>query len=124
MSFLKKLLKSYLFFFIILTFTLLIYTFLIYNEFISTEETSIRITTYIIGCFLFLILGFITSRQFNSKGWLRAGISALLIILISISIKLLSDNQIDILYFVKITTYLLTSMVGGIFGVNIFNKKK
>lgn len=124
MATIKKLLKIYFLFFIILSITTLIYTLLIYNELIRTDEEFIRTCSFIIGNILFLILGVTTTIYFDNKGWLRAGISSIILIILMIMIKLISCDNIDILYIVKICSYLLVSMLGGIFGINLFHRKK
>lgn len=124
MKLFKQLLKTYLYFLIIVTITILIYTLLIYNEFISTNVSTIRTTTYILGCILFCFLGFISCKGFKSKGWLKAGLTSSIILIIMIIIRLISNLEINILYFVKVVSYLICSMLGGIFGINIFNRKK
>ncbi len=124
MNFLKNKLKELLYISIIFLITILIYTILIYFQILKVDTSSLRTITYITGLVLFLIYGLISGLIEKKNGWLSGSTSALIVILLFFIFNLFSDNKMDLSYFVKLLSYLLCSMVGGIIGINIKGNKK
>lgn len=114
----------YLIFSIILTIVSFIYAILIHNDKISLTNNSFKNISFIIGIILFLILGFISGIVAKKNGLVEGLLSSLIIISISILLNLIMKVELQPLYFVKIISYLISSMAGGIIGVNIINKNK
>ena len=119
MNFIKNKLKELLFISIIFLITMLIYTILIYFQILKLENSTLRTTIYITGLVLFLIFGIISGIIEKKNGWLSGITSATLIIILTFIINLISKSKIDIYYFVKIITFLLSSTLGGMIGVNL-----
>lgn len=119
MNFIKNKLKELLFISIIFLITMLIYTILIYFQILKLENSTLRTTIYITGLVLFLIFGIISGIIEKKNGWLSGITSATLIIILTFIINLISKNKIDIYYLVKIITFLLSSTLGGMIGVNL-----
>ncbi len=108
----------------ILLMTSLIYTFLIYKEKIDVSTAAIYRTTFIMGAIIFFIFGLITGIIEKKRGFLSSFISSIAIVVIIILIKLISKEQFQATYFIKYGVYVLTSVLGGILGVNLFAKNK
>lgn len=123
MKLIKNLLKSYFISIIILSILLIIYTILIYNKVISPSQLSIKITTYIIGLFIFMLLGIIFSRFYQDKGWLRGLIVSSFIIIIILIFKFI-NHKVDYLQIIKLISYIFISCFGGIIGINTKQKKE
>ena len=124
MNFIKNKLKELLFISIIFLITMLIYTILIYFQILKVDTSSLRTITYITGLVLFLIYGIISGLIEKKNGWLSGATSALIVILLFFILNLFSDNKTDLSYFIKLLSYLICSMVGGIIGINITSVKK
>lgn len=123
MNLLKSTLKSLLIFTIILSIITIIYTILIYNNILIKDPKQIKILAFITGIILFFIVGIVSGKKSEKNGWLRGLISGLLIYGIIIIIKSLNNNLNDYFIFIKITTYLLSSTLGGILGINFKRKR-
>ena len=123
MNLLKSTLKSLLIFTIILSIIAIIYTILIYNNILIKDPKQIKIIAFITGIILFFIVGITSGKKSEKNGWLRGLISGLLIYGIIIIIKSLNNNLNDYFIFIKITTYLLSSTLGGILGINFKRKR-
>lgn len=108
----------------ILFITSLIYTFLIYKEKIDISTAGIYRTSFIIGAIIFFIYGLLTGITEKKKGFLSSFISTFIIIAIIIIVKLLSKQSFQPTNLIKYGVYLLTSVVGGILGVNLTSKSK
>ena len=108
----------------ILFITSLIYTFLIYKEKIDISTAGIYRTSFIIGAIIFFIYGLLTGITEKKKGFLSIFISTFIIIAIIIIVKLLSKQSFQPTNLIKYGVYLLTSVVGGILGVNLTSKSK
>ena len=121
MNFLKHKAKSFLIFLIILALILLIYTSLLYKEIIPNNTSTINITSYIIGIVLFFILGGISGIFETSKGWLGGITSGIIPVIVICIFKLISQSLNSWLLVVKYLSYIISSMVGGMIGIN-FNK--
>lgn len=123
----NKLLKFvfiYLIFTIILTIFAFIYAILINNDTISLTNNSFRNISFIIGLLLFFILGLISGFVAKKNGLVEGLLSSLIVLAISMLLNLILKIQIQPLYFVKIISYLICAMAGGIIGVNLVNKNK
>ena len=123
MNLLKSTLKSLLIFTIILSIITIIYTILIYNNVLIKDPKQIKIIAFITGIILFFIVGITSGKKSEKNGWLRGLISGLLIYGIIIIFKSLNNNLNDYFIFIKITTYLLSSTLGGILGINFKIKR-
>lgn len=120
----KNKLKELLFISIIFLITILIYTILIYFQILKVDTSSLRTITYITGLVLFLIYGIISGLIEKKNGWLSGATSGLIIIILFFILNLFSDNKLDFSYFIKLLTYLINSMIGGIIGINLNGDKK
>ena len=111
----KIFIKNYMFyftcFFIYLLFISIFYYFRIINY------NTLNIINYIFNLLLFLILGYRISKIRKKKGYLNGFfISILLIILFSIICLVLNRfNTSSLVYYLSL---ILSSMFGGILGVN------
>lgn len=122
MNYIKNKIIPLLFFIIILSITSLVYTILLYFNVVSTDKNTIKITCYIIGLLLFLLLGIISTIKENKNGWLKGLSSSIFILLIALIINLCTHS----FYFsliIKYFSYILTSCIGGIIGINIKKNK-
>lgn len=119
----KKFLFVYLLFFIILTTVSFVYAILLHNNILSTKTSSFNRITFIIGIILFFILGFLIGKVAKQNGLLEGLIAALIIILLSLLINLIVKIDLNSLFFIKAGSYILSSMAGGIIGVNTLKKK-
>ncbi len=123
MTFLKNKAKSFLLFFIILTISILVYTLLLHNQVISSSKNSVFITTFIIGIFLFLILGIISGLFEQKKGWLAGLTSGIILLIIVIIFKLCNKELDNPFLIVKYLSFLTSSILGGILGINFKGRK-
>ena len=71
-----------------------------------------------------MILGLISGIVAKKNGLVEGLLSSLIIISIMILLNLIMKVELQPLYFIKIISYLISSMAGGIIGVNIINKNK
>lgn len=124
MNWLSLKLKELLFFTISLSILMIIYTTLISLNIIPDDISLNRTITLIIGLFLFFLLGVISGKKEMKNGWLSGISSASLILLVIILIGIFMKNKIDIFLLSKYTCFLLCSMIGGMFGVNLKPKRK
>ncbi|MBQ8292847.1 MAG: TIGR04086 family membrane protein [Bacilli bacterium] len=119
MSYLKLKLKELLLISIIFIIFTTIYTTLIYFKVLTFDYQTIRIVSYISGLLLFFIYGVISARVEKNKGLLAGFTSALLLEIIVIIILLFCQNYFSLLLAAKLISYLFSSMIGGIIGINI-----
>lgn len=90
----------------------------------SSDDTilAVSITTMSIGVFFG---GFIGAKIYKKKGYLIGGLNGffffLLITLISL---ILSSAPITIISLFKLILFIISSLIGGIVGVNTFRKRK
>lgn len=114
----KKAFYVYLFFLIILSLFVLIYALLIYFGKIDSNIKSFNTTTFIIGIICFFLLGLISGNIAQKNGLLEGLVSALIIILITLIINLFIKVNFNFRTFIKVVTFLLSSSLGGVIGVN------
>lgn len=120
----KKFLFVYLLFFIILTTVSLVYAILLHKGVLSTTSTAFNRITFIIGVVMFFILGFLIGKVAKKNGLIEGLIAALIIILLSLLINLIIRIELNSLFFIKAGSYILSSMAGGIIGVNSLKRNK
>lgn len=113
----------YLIFTIILTIIAFIYAILLNNGILSTSSPSFKNLTFVVGIILFFILGLISGIVAKKNGLIEGLFSSLLILSIALLVNLIIKVEVKPLFFVKIATYLISSMAGGILGVNWSIKK-
>lgn len=113
----------YLIFTIILTICAFIYALLLNKQIISTSTTSFNRITFILGIILFFILGILSGVTAKKNGLIEGLFSALIIISIVLLLNLIFKIHIEAKFFIKAASYLLSSMAGGIIGVNKCTKK-
>lgn len=119
----KKFLFVYLLFFIILTIVSIVYALLLNKGILSTESSSFNKITFIMGVVLFFILGFLIGKVAKKNGLLEGLLAALIIILFSLLINLIIQVDLSSKFFIKAASYTLSSMAGGVIGVNTLKKK-
>ena len=122
MKFLKNKALSYFIFIIILAITIIIYTSLLYFGVISSNDNTVKTVSFGMGLVLFLILGLISGLKEKKSGWLAGFTSSLFLVLIVIFINIISKN-LTVMSLIKYLAYVISSMLGGIIGVNIITKK-
>ena len=122
MKFLKNKALSYFIFIIILAITIIIYTSLLYFGVISSNDNTVKTVSFVMGLVLFLILGLISGLKEKKSGWLAGFTSSLFLVLIVIFINIISKN-LTVMSLIKYLAYVISSMIGGIIGVNIITKK-
>lgn len=114
----KKAFYVYLFFLIILSIFSIIYALLIYFGKINSNMKNFNTSTFIIGIICFFLLGLISGNIAQKNGLLEGLVSALFIILITLIINLFVKVDFNFRTFVKVVTYLVSSSLGGVIGVN------
>jgi len=114
----KKAFYVYLFFLIILSIFSIIYALLIYFGKINSNMKNFNTSTFIIGIICFFLLGLISGNIAQKNGLLEGIVSALFIILITLIINLFVKVDFNFRTFVKVVTYLVSSSLGGVIGVN------
>lgn len=122
MKFLKNKALSYFIFIIILAITIIIYTSLLYFGVISSNDNTVKTVSFVMGLILFLILGLISGLKEKKSGWLAGFTSSLFLVLIVIFVNIISKN-LTVMSLIKYLAYVISSMLGGIIGVNIITKK-
>lgn len=115
----KSKLFAYLIFFIIVSICASIYSLLIYYNKVDSNIKSFNIYTFIIGIFCFFILGFVSGNVADKNGLLEGLIAALVIILIALVINFFIQVPFITKSFIKIVSYISSSSLGGIIGVNL-----
>ena len=123
MSFIKTKLSTYLLFLIIVSLFAFIYAILIYYNKLSNTSSSFNTITFILGIILFLILGFISGLKAKKNGLLEGLTAALIIMLLTLLINLIVKQPFETRNLIKIATYLTSSGIGGIIGVNLTSHK-
>lgn len=114
----------YLIFTIILTLVAFIYALLLKNGIVSTKILAFNNITFVIGVILFFILGLLSGIVAKKNGLIEGLFSALIILSIALLINLIIKIELKPLFFIKIGSFLISSIFGGIIGVNITNKNK
>ena len=118
-----KFLFIYLIFVIILTILSFIYAILLKKEILPSSYPSFKNITFVLGLIMFFILGLISGIVSKKNGLLEGFLSSIIIIAIALLINLIIKIELEPIYFIKIFSFLLSSMSGGIIGVNIISKK-
>lgn len=118
-----KFLFVYLIFTIILTIISFIYALLLQKGILFTTNPMFNRITFIVGLILFFILGLLSGIVAKKNGLVEGLLSSLIIISIVLLINLIIKIDIKPMFFIKMGSYLLCSMAGGIIGVNLVNKK-
>ena len=119
MDFIKHKFKELLYISIIFLIINLIYTGLIYFQILKVETNTLRTITYITVLILFFIYGFLSGLKEGKNGWLSGLTSALIIIITTIILNIFTKNPFNFAYFIKLLTYLICSIIGGMLGVNM-----
>ena len=114
----KKLFYIYLFFLVILSIFTIIYSLLIYYGKVNSDMKQFNVWTFIIGIISFFILGLISANVAQKNGLLEGLVAALIIILIALLVNLFIHVQFSFRTFIKCVTYLVSSSLGGVIGVN------
>lgn len=120
----KKAFFVYLIFLFILSLFTIIYALLIYNGKIDSDMKKFNTVTFILGIIAFLLLGLVSGNIAQKNGLLEGLISALIIVLITLIINLFARVDFDFRTFLKCVTYLTSSSLGGVIGVNFKPIKK
>lgn len=115
----KSRLLVYLLFVIIMSLFCGIYALLIYFGKVKSSETSINIVTFIIGIISFMILGLLSGMVAKKNGLIEGMLAALIILLIALLTNLIFKVPFVGKNFIKMATYVISSSVGGIIGVNL-----
>ena len=118
-----KFIFVYLIFTIILTTVSFIYALLLKNGVLSSKNPSFKNITFVIGIILFFILGLLSGITAKKNGLIEGLLSSLIILSIVLLINLIIKIDIKPSFFIKLASFIISSMAGGIIGVNITNKK-
>ncbi len=118
MNFIKKAIKSYLLFFIIIGISSIIYTSILYFSNLPLEIKQLNKISIIIVVLIFFINGVYISKSFKQKGLMNS-FSISLILLITIIIYKLITKTFDSQFLIKAACCLFAASLGGILGVNI-----
>ena len=114
----KKLFYLYLLFLIILSLFTIVYSLLIYYGKVSSDMKHFNTWTFIIGIICFFILGLVSANLAQKNGLLEGLVSALVIVLLTLLINLIVQVPFSFRTFIKCVTYLVSSSLGGVIGVN------
>lgn len=115
----KSRLLAYLLFVIIMGLFSGIYALLIFYGKVKVSENSINIVTFIIGIISFMILGLLSGMVAKKNGLIEGMIAALIILLIALLSNLIFQVPFVGKNFIKMATYVVSSSIGGIIGVNL-----
>lgn len=114
--------KNLLIFVLSLFSYLLIISTLNYFEILSIK--TISIISFVFLIFLFLSSGFLIAQKIDSRGYISGliigGINFILLFLISIIL----NCELSLSYLLYLLILLLSSTMGGMFGINIKKSKK
>ena len=119
MTQIKSKLFTYLLFIIIMSLFCGIYSLLIYYGKVNSDENTINIVTFIIGVISFMILGLLSGIVARKNGLIEGMLAALIILLIVLLLNLIFQVPFVGKNFIKMATYIISSSVGGIIGVNL-----
>ena len=103
-----------MYYFILLIFYLLIISIFYYFELFNYKTVSI--INYTINLLLFFLLGFKISHLEHKRGYLNGFLASIILIIVFSIITLISSN-FGISNLVYYLSLILSSMLGGIFGV-------
>jgi putative membrane protein (TIGR04086 family) len=117
MTFLKNIIKSYLFFIIIMLFSSILYTSIIYFGNISLSNSLVNVISIIINIFVFFIFGIFIGKLYKEKGLMNAFIVSLILMFIIICLKLITKSFTPN-YLIKALCCIFSASIGGIIGVN------
>lgn len=115
----KSKILVYLTFVIIMTSFCGIYALLILYGKINTDQTQINIVTFTIGIISFFILGLLSGKTAKRNGLIEGILAALVILLLALLANLIFKVPFVSKTFIKMATYIISSSIGGIIGVNI-----
>ena len=104
--------------FVILISLILFYTFLGYKNIINLTYTLNNIVSIIIGFIFSIVLSYNINKRKQKNGILNGIFVGLIIITSFIIIKLLTKTVFLKKDILKYSVYLLSSIIGGIIGVN------
>lgn len=94
-------------------------------RFTSAEESSLRFFITAISFIAIFAGGFISGGKGKQKGWLLGGVTGLFYSLIIFLYQYLGyDRLFELEQIIYHTCYILTAMMGGIFGVNMTSKTR
>lgn len=117
MTFLKNIIKSYLFFTIIMLFCSILYTSIIYFGNISLTDNVVNVISIIINICIFFIFGIFIGKLFKEKGLMNAFIVSLILMFIIICTKFILRSFTPN-YLIKALCCIFSASIGGIIGVN------
>lgn len=113
----KKNLSILLIWLILTLIIIFISSLFIYFEVVNVSNKSIYI--FICGLIIFIILGFLNGNIKREKGLLNGMLSALIVVVVLFLIQLLGfEEKFSFDLFIKYLVFILSSGLGGIFGVN------
>lgn len=115
----RKKLKIYLIFAIILTIFVICYSLLVYYQKIDTSTKSFNNITFIIGIVSFFILGMLAGNLAQKNGLLEGLISALIILLLILISNFFIGVPFVFKSIIKSLSYMTSASLGGVIGVNI-----
>ena len=118
---LKNHLKSLSYFYGGLLIYLIIIT--IFNHFNWFSQQAVSIISFVVVIFLFMFLGFYTARKSEKKGYINGLIIGGVNIVMFLLLTLIFGEKIKLTTSIYFVILLLSSTVGGMFGIN-YRKEK
>ncbi len=115
----KKILSSFILWILFTTIIVFIFGMFFQFNIISGNEKSFNMTTFFASILIFLILGTFAGNIHNKKGILVGLLYSLIVLGIVQLFSFLGLNQtFDVKDLLKISIQILSSMLGGMLGVN------
>lgn len=117
----KKYLKSILYFYIFLIGYLIIITSLNYFDLLSYK--TISLISFIVVVILFMIIGFSVASKSEKKGYINGLIIGAFNIVLFLFLAVILGETPKLTIGIYFLILLLSSTIGGMFGINYQNKK-
>ena len=118
----KKYIKPILYFYLILLIYLILGTTLNYFEILDYK--SLSIISFIFIILLFMFIGFLVASKSNKLGYINGLIIGAFNIILFLFITLILGQNPKITITLYFLILLLSSTIGGMFGINYSNKNK
>ena len=118
----KKYIKPMIYFYTILFLCLIIITPFNYFNIISYK--SVSLISFIVAILLFMMIGFMVALKSDKKGYINGLVIGVfnIILFVFLSLILVAHPKLNILIFFLIM--IISSTIGGMFGINYKSKEK
>lgn len=115
--------KSYLYITIIFFLFTMLYTFLVFKSVLTLSSSTNKVISLIIGSLLFFFYAFTHTIRKDSKGIIRGFIIGITLSIVIIILNLIFKSSFSVSDIYKYAIYIVSSIIGGIIGINKHNKK-